>query len=172
MVKLDYRLLLALALISVLASCNLNKREDAIKLSAALMVANDSLSYYGKEWNEELKIAVNTRNFTGLPPSRKQLEAYIDRKIAEIDAMEDVGGSQKLKAAEVDILAFEKTVIQTKFAAFEQFNANTPLDQITHAYESLLQQRETEVKKMEGFQKLQDSYAEKNDFPKPVGDFK
>jgi hypothetical protein len=167
-----YSKISGLVFIALLASCNLNKREDAIKLSSALMVANDSLSYYGRDWNEELKIAVNTRNFTGLPESRKKLESYIDRKISELKDMEDVGGSEKLRESEIDILSFEKNVIQTKFTAFEQFNANTPLPQITTAYESLLKERETEVKKMSAFEKLQDSYAEKNDFPKPVGDFK
>ncbi len=171
MVKLHHKIS-GLVLIAVLGSCNINKREDAIKLSAALMVANDSLSFYGREWNEELKIAVNTKNFVELPRSRRRLELYIDRKIDELKAMNDVGGSEKLRQSEIDILSFEKSVIQSKFAVFEQFNESTPMDQLTKAYEALLQMRDEEVKKMSAFEKLQDSYAEKNDFPKPVGDFK
>lgn len=154
------------------ASCNINKQADAIKLSNDLAAANDSLAYYGKMWNEELKIAVNTSNFSNLKPIRIKLEDYINRKSIEVSSMHDIGGSERMRQCELDILGFEKNVVQNKFIVFEGFTDGSSDEQITNAYRELLQMTGQEESKMANFQKLQDEYADKNDIPKPIGDIK
>lgn len=162
--------ILPAALAVTLFSCNINKQEDAMRLSNELGFANDSLFYYGKLWNDELKVAVNLSDFSKLQPIRKELEDYILRKEAYITKMEDVGSSQELRQSELDYLAFEKNIVKTKFMPFENFDANTPTDELARAYEELLNSMEQEKPKLDRFQGLQQAYAEKNGFPKPIGD--
>jgi len=161
-----------LALSVIAFSCNINKQADAIKLSNDLSAANDSLAYYGKMWNEELKIAVNTSNFSNLKPIRTKLQDYINSKEAEVSAMHDIGGSEQMRHCELDILGFEKNVVQNKFIVFEGFTDSSSDEQITNAYRDLLQMTGQEEAKMANFQKLQDEYADKNDIPKPIGEIK
>jgi len=152
----------------LVASCNLNRREDAMKLNNTLAGINDSLFFYGKNWNEELAVAVNTRNFSQLPDQRLRMEAYIDKNISRVGAMKDIGGSEVLKKTELEFLAFEKQLIQSKFSIFEHFTDSTSDAMLTEAYKSLLQYTGKEQEYLARLSKLQDEYAEKNDFPKPV----
>lgn len=150
------------------ASCDFNKKEKAMRLSSELSFINDSLFYYGKTWNDELKVAVNLSDYSKLKFIRQDLENYIDRKSEYIRNMEDVGGSEELRKAELEYLAFEKQVVRSKFTPFEQFDTSTSAETLAAAYENLLSSMEDEKPKLENFQKQQEAYAEKNDFPKPI----
>lgn len=150
------------------SSCNFNKTEDAMRLSNELGFINDSLFYYGKTWNDELKVAVNLADYSKLKSIRLELEKYIDRKSEVIRNMKDVGGSKELREAELDYLAFEKSIVRTKFAPFENFTAQTTAQELAKAYEDLLSSMDEEKPKLDKFQHLQEKYAEKNDFPKPI----
>lgn len=141
-----------------------------MRLSTELGFANDSLFYYGKLWNDELKVAVNLSDFSNLQPIRKDLQDYITRKEEYIRNMKDVGESKELRQAELDYLAFEKHVVQTRFTPFETFNDSTETEEIAKAYQDLLGSMELEKPKLDRFQALQQLYAEKNGFPKPIGE--
>ncbi len=151
------------------ASCNFNRQEEALRLSNELGFTNDSLFYYGKVWNDELRIAVKMEDFSTLQPIRSEMVGYIDRKIDHVKSMEDVGGSKDMRQSELDFLQFEKDIIQQHFAAFEQFDTATTTDELTVAYERLLRASEAEKAKLDRFHKLQEEYAEKNEIPKPLG---
>ncbi len=162
------RSFILLGIILLITSCNLHKREDAMKLNNELAAINDSLYYIGRNWNEELKIAVNTKDFTGLPAVRLQMDDYIKNKIEYVSKMRDVGGSEELRKAELHFLQFEKSLISHGFQPFESFTDSSTDEQITEAYKALLQQVGDEQEHLANLSKLQDDYAEKNDFPKPI----
>src|SRR5687767_1085032 len=94
----------ALLLTLLVSSCNFNKQEEALRLSNELGFTNDSLFFYGKVWNDELRIAVKINDYSALNPIRMNLERYINRKIEHIDKLEDVGGSEKMRQSELDFL--------------------------------------------------------------------
>lgn len=165
---MNIRVSIFIILTILVASCNLNKREDAMKWNNTLAGINDSLFFYGKNWNEELAVAVNTRDFSQLPEQRIQMEAYIDKNIVRVQGLNDIGGSEGLKKAELSFLAFEKELIQSQFSQFERFTDSTSDQTITEAYKTLLLHTAKEQEHLAELSKLQDEYAEKNDFPKPV----
>jgi hypothetical protein len=163
-----YTVIALLVITAFVSSCNLNKQEDARRLSNELGFANDSLFYYGKVWNDELRIAVKMSDFSTLAPIRQDLVKYIDNKITHFSGFEDVGGSEQMRQAELEFLKFEKQIIQNHFATFERFDSNTSTDELAKAYEQLLKASEAEKAKLDAFHKLQQEYAEKNDIPKPL----
>ena len=139
-------------------------------LSAELGFTNDSLFYYGKLWNDELKVAVNLSDYSNLRPIRIELQNYITRKEDHIRNMEDVGSSKELREAELDYLAFEKHIVRTRFIIFETFDDSTHTEELAKAYQDLLGAMEQEKPKLDRFQQLQQAYAEKHGFPKPISD--
>lgn len=165
---MNKRLSIPLLLVCSLASCDVHKQEDATRLSDDISHINDSLSYYGKMWNDELVISVNqTKNYTNLAPIRRALQSYIDRKFTVVQGMHDVGGSEELRKTELEILSFEKSIAD-RFIVFEQFDSTTSQTQLNIAYENLLKSTEGEAAKMNDLKRLRDDFAEKNEIPKPV----
>lgn len=165
---MNIRLSILFILAVSLASCNLNRREDAMKLNNTLAAINDSLFYYGKNWNEELEVAVNTKDFSQLAPQRQGMEAYINKNIERVSEMEDIGGSEELRKTELEFLTFEKELIQNKFSLFEGFTDTTSIEVLTETYKTLIEFTGKEQQYLAKLSKLQDDYADKNDFPKPV----
>lgn len=156
------------ALAVLFQACSFDTKEKAAKLSSELTAVNDSMYHFGRTWFEEFKVAVNTKDFSELPAHRTNLASFIDRKVEYIKKMEDVGGSEKYKQAELDILNFEKNTVLPKFVIFESFTANTTDEEIAEAYNVLMSTLNEEQEKLNVVYKLRDEYAEKNDFPLPV----
>lgn len=167
MAKHLYIFIISILLMSM-AACDLNKKEKAQQFSNDITVINDSLAYYVKDWVEEFKVSVNTKDFSQLHGIRQGLEGYLDRKTTYLQGMEDRGGSEQLRTAELDYLAFEKNTVSRYLSVFEQFDSTTTDDQIAKAYNTSMANVGGEEQKILTINKLQDEYAEKNDFPKPV----
>ena len=157
-----------LGIILLIAACNMNSREDAMKMSSELTSVNDSLSYFGKKWTDELEIAVNTSDFSKLGDIRSEIGVFIDRKLVHLGSMKDVGGSEDFRHAELEILKYERDTILPASAVFESFGAGTTDEEISSAYQALLNTTQREGEKLQVVYALRDKYAEKNDFPKPV----
>lgn len=151
-----------------IASCNWNRQEKAMKLTGKITAINDSLYRFGKIWLDEFKIAVNSKNFSELQPLRQNLEQFIDRNIVFIDNMDDVGNSEPIRKAELDILQFEKTTVLPKFLVFETFDTTTTDEQITEAYKGMMMTTSQEQEKLNKLYSLIDAYADKYEFPKPI----
>ncbi len=155
-------------LMTIFASCDLDKQEEAMKFSNEIAATNDTLAIHSSKWAEELKIAINTLDFSQLSKYRTSLVNYIDRKITEVEQMENVGGSEDMQQAELEFLKFEKNVVNSYFSAFEQMDSTTSLETIENAYMLVMQQGEQEQKMQQNMQQLREEYADKNDFPKPI----
>ncbi|OSZ82015.1 hypothetical protein CAP35_01725 [Chitinophagaceae bacterium IBVUCB1] len=129
---------------------------------------NDSLNYMGKVWGDEFKIAVNTKDFSHLPPYRKQVEDFIRHKTEHVKSMKDVGGSEKFRAAMLDILKYESDSIVTKMMVFESFTGDTPDEVIQLAVNNLFACTKEDLAKHDIMFRHLDEYADKNDFPRPI----
>lgn len=150
----------------LVASCNFNKKEDCIKLDNQIASINDSLLLYGKEWGDELKIAVNTLDFTGLRPIREEMSVFIDKKTEEVKNIKNVGGSEKLVEKELEFLETEKEIVNGKLSIFEQFDDSVSMDELSRAYVIIQTGATLEQDQLEKLFKLREEYAEKNGFPK------
>lgn len=157
-----------LVLMTVFASCDINKQEEAMKFSNEIAATNDTLAFHSSKWAEELKVAINTLDFSQLHKYRTNLTDYIDRKITEVEQMENVGGSEEMQKAELEFLRFEKGIVNTYFSAFEQMDSTTTLETIENAYMAVMQQGDKEQKMQQNMQKLREQFADKNGFPKPI----
>lgn len=151
-----------------LASCNWNKREDAMKICNEITQINDSLNYMGKVWGDEFRIAVNTKDFSHLPPYRKQIEDYIRNKTEHVKGMKDVGGSEKLRGSMLDILRYENDSIVTKMMVFESYNGDTPDDTIQLSMNNLFSTTKADLEKHDVMYRHIQEYADKNEFPRPI----
>lgn len=166
------------ASIVLFASCNLDNSDEAMHLSMQIGAVNDSLTWYGKQWSDELKVAVNSKDFSELPIIRGKMEAFIDRNVNEIKQMKDVGGSKDLREAELNLLYFDRDSVLPKFRSFESFNSNPNIknagydevyeNTLTQTYTSLIKTLQGEEAKLKRVYDLRDKYADDNDFPKPI----
>ena len=165
-----HRIINAFLLITMvfIASCDINKQEDAMKYSNEIAATNDTLAYHGSLWAEELKVAINTLDFSQLEKYKVNMLTYIDEKIIEVGNMQNIGGSEHLQKAELEFLRFEKRIVNQYFTAFEQMDSTTSVQAIQAAYMSVMEQGEEEQKKQQAMQKLREEYADNNGFPKPI----
>lgn len=158
--------LTALLFIVLACSCNFNKKEKCIQLDNSIATINDSLLRYGAEWGDELHIAINTLDFSGLQPVRVKMQDYIDRKIDYVKDLDNIGGSEALLAAELEFLEVEKGIVANKLSVFERFSDSTDMDQMSTAYADMQLSAIKEQDLLKEIHLLREHYAEKNGFPK------
>lgn len=139
-----------------------------MKYSNEIAATNDTLAYHSGKWAGELKVAINTLDFSQLQPYRERMVQYIDRKVVEVQQMPNIGGSEKLQQAELEYLKFERTIVNKYFSVFEQMDSTTTLEAIENAYLQVMQQGQKEQQLQQDMQKLRDEYADKNNIPKPI----
>ncbi len=161
-----FPVLIGLSLVLLVCSCDFNKKEKCIALDNTIAAINDSLLRYGAEWGDELKIAVNTLNFSGLSPIRQEMQGYIGRKIEYVRGMDNVGGSEKLLNAELEFLEVEKGIVANKLAAFERFNDSVAMDALSTAYADMQYSALKERDLLKKIHTLREQYADKNGIPK------
>lgn len=158
--------LIGVLLIAMACSCNFNKKEKCIKLDSSIATINDSLLRYGAAWGDELQIAINTLEFSGLRPIRVKMQDYIDRKIEYVKDMDNIGGSEELLKAELEFLQTEKDIVSEKLSTFENFTDTVTMDHLSSAYANLQLSAVKEQDMLKKIHTLREQYAEKNEFPK------
>lgn len=152
----------------LLASCDFNKKEKCMALDNNIAAINDSLLRLGSEWGDELQISINTLNFSGLPAIRSEMQDYIARKLTEVKAMENVGGSEKILETELEFLATEQEIVLTRLTVFEQFTDSVKMDELSDAYADMQLSAVKERELLDKLHKLRDEYADKNGIPKSI----
>ncbi len=152
----------------IISSCDFNKEEKAMMRSTEIAAINDTLAEYGQLWGDELRIAVNTLDFSNMKTVRGKMEDYLKEKIAFINTLEPVGGSQDLQGAEKEFLEFELKMVENHFVVFESFNENTRQEDLENAYMQIMQYNQEEQKMLKNLYELREQYADKNGIPKPI----
>ncbi|MCB0699942.1 MAG: hypothetical protein H6551_08380 [Chitinophagales bacterium] len=151
-----------------IVGCNYDKKEKAAALDARIGGINDTLLLHGKAWGDELKISVNTLDFTQLGTVRTKMQGYIDARIDEVGQLEHVGGSEELVQTELEFLETERNIVENRFSAFEQFDDSVTMDELTEAYAQIQISAEKEQALLKKLQSLREQYADKNGFPKYI----
>ena len=90
--------LLALSTGLIMAGCKDSKKQ-AIEFNNKLSAISDSLYSRGKVVGGEINKAITSREFSSIAVAGKGLENFVVEKISAVKAMDNVGGSENLKAS-------------------------------------------------------------------------
>ena len=156
----------AISFMTLVLSCDLDKNDDCIRLDNEIAAINDSLLMYGKNWGDELKVAVSTLDFTGLQPIRVKMQDFIVRKTEYVREMKNVGGSEKLLKTELEFLETEEEIVKYKLSVFENYDETVTMDELSNAYANMQLSAVQERDLLEKLHRLREDYAEKNEIPK------
>lgn len=137
-----------------------------MKLDNEIATINDSLLWYGAQWGDELKIAVNTLEFSGLRPIRVEMQAFIEQKIERVQQLENIGGSEELIKTELEFLETEREIARTKLSAFEKYNDSVSMDELSNTYAAMQMSAMKEEELLKKIHQLREQYEEQNGIPK------
>lgn len=154
-----------IALLLFLCSCSIFQKKKAIELNDQLAHCLDSIYSKELELGRTITIATTqTHDYTAVTASRENLEHYIDRKSTEIQAIENVAGSEQFKAAFLDLLVHEKQSARESIARIEQLNASSTAEEVQDALNQLVEKSKTGDNYLEKVKDAQKGYAQKNGF--------
>ena len=155
---------LFLAILLVLSGCNSKNKKKAYDFNQKLVEISDTLNKKGTRIGTEVALAVNTRDFSKVDIINKELLDFIEIKTAELKKTPNTAGSEKLKVAMLDFLAFEKDMISSYFIPMGKMNAQTPDTIIQAAVERMVDKSKDESSFLARVQQAQKEYARNNGF--------
>jgi hypothetical protein len=141
---------------------NAQKPATALQMNDHLTAITDSLYDRGVQWGRTFNSAYKTKDFSSLAPLRKKLEVFIDKKRKEVITLPDINGSEELRLAVLDFLAFELAMTKEAFAPLEKLNSNSSDEEIKKALEKLREHSSEEDILLQKVVKAQEAYAAKN----------
>jgi len=140
------------------------KPATALEMNDHFTSITDSLYKRGIAWGKKFNEAYQTKNFSTLTEVRKQLELFIEKKRKEVLLLPDIGGSEDLRLAMLDFLAFEAKMAKEAFIPLEKFNSSSSDAEIKKAIEALQEQSKGENLQIQKLTAAQQAYAKKNGF--------
>jgi len=157
-------LIIAIALIFSTLFAAAQKPKTALELNDYFVSITDSLYFHGREWGSQFSKARKSQDFASLTPSRKKIEQYASGKFQELVVMKDIGGSEKLRAAVLEFLAFEKRLIKDYFTPLEKFDKSTSEEAIQKAIDALVAASKDESAALKTVSDEQIAFGKKNGF--------
>lgn len=146
------------------------KPVTALDMNEYLVSITDTLYETGREWGTKFTEATKTKNYASLATVRKKLESFIERKQLEVITLKDIGGSEKLRLAMLDMLFFESRMIQEGFKPVEKLNNTSTQEDINKTIEQLSRAASAEEEYLAKVRAAQNTYAAKNGFTISDGD--
>ena len=124
-----------------------------------------SLYEDGSKWGETFShIDSTTHMYAELAPIRIRMEHYLDEKLAELNAMQDVSGSQDFRLAMIHFMKMEKNMLSNAFKGIEALNPKSTNAQIQNAINNLTNESKKEDAELKKIRDIQNEYARKNRF--------
>jgi hypothetical protein len=145
-------------------SCSPTDKKAALQMSRQITTINDTVSYLGKVWGENVGQAVVTKNYTLPSGARAKQINYIDYALRTVGGMQDIGGSDDLRNTELEFLKFEKQMF-TNVATIEHFNVNTSDEEVLKTLNDLKIVSKRETNMLNNVQVMQQAYAARNELP-------
>lgn len=152
-----------LAMLLLVSGCNADKKK-AYDFNQKLVEISDTLNKKGTRIGTEVALAVNTRDFSRVDLINKELLNFIDIKTSELKKTPNTAGSEKLKSAMLEFLAFEKDMISSYFLPLGKMNAQTPDSTIQEAVDRMVEKSKDETGYLARVQQAQKDYARSNGF--------
>ncbi|RYD58212.1 MAG: hypothetical protein EOP56_04630 [Sphingobacteriales bacterium] len=152
----------ALLLLSTIA-CKEDTKPKAIAFSTTIAQTNDTLLARNYAVAEAAGYSSATKDFSRVNRSYGDMVSYIDKKTAELEKMEDVGGKE-LKAKELEFLKYEKEMI-APLSAFSTFTNATSKEECMAAANKMFEAANYMSPKLLEINRLLKEYTEKNQVP-------
>ena len=152
-----------LAVLVFLSGCGGDKKK-AFDFNQKLAKISETLNAKGVTLGTQLKTAMETKDFTSVAASCKDLHGYIDEKLAELKGMKDISGSENLRTSMIDFLGFEKELVSDAFDPFAKMDSNTTEEEMQTAVNNMLEKTKEESTYLMKVQTAQREYASKNGF--------
>ena len=143
---------------------NAQQPTTALQFNDYLVTITDTLYMYGKEWGDQFNVAHESKDFTSLSPMRIRIEEYAAKKFLDVTTMKDIKGSEKLRAAMLEFLAYEKLMINERFTPMEKLNSSSTDDDIQKHLDALATASKGEATALKKVNDAQKEYAKKNGF--------
>ena len=140
------------------------KPKTALELNDYFVAITDSLYHHGTEWGSKFQEARKSHDFALLTAPRTKIEKYANAKFQELVVMKDIGGSEKLRAAVIEFLAFEKKLIKDAFIPFEKLSKTSSEDEIQKAIDALVAASKDEEVALKTVNDEQVAFGKKNGF--------
>jgi hypothetical protein len=154
----------ALSLFVLVAfSCNTNQQK-ALEFNNRIAGYSLELGKRGEALSPVLRKAIETKNFTACTPIIKDLENYIKSKTVELEGLQNINGSENLKAAMRDFMRFEKELADEALFPFTKFDSTTSAVEIQTAVSRLVAKSGLENNYLQKVRKEQHTYATRNGF--------
>lgn len=151
-----------LCLAFAFAGCMSGEKKKVFDFNQKLAGISQGLASKGTAFGTELKAAVNSKDFSKTASTCKDLKDYVDAKIEEVRATENVGGSETLKATMLEFLQYEKQLITEGFEPFGRMNKDTPEEEVQAAVKAMMDKSTDENQYLSKVQKEQKLFADKN----------
>ena len=145
-------------------SCHSATKEQAQNMSAALLTINDSVSFKGRALGKCISMALRDKDYSRIGPLRQQYQDYIDSCGRAVKHMNDVGGSEQMRRAELAVLGFEKTMVQNDLVMFEKLKPESTPSEISVLFQIGNKDAKKEADFIAKFKEIQQEYAKKNGF--------
>lgn len=158
--------LLPVLLVLILASCG--KKLTPQQMDAEFTNINDSLKIKGQEWITTLGNALTNKDFSALKPHREGIATYLDKKIAYVEGLDDVGGSEEYRKEEIAFLKYERQLVDQAFTPFEQLGPDATMLQVQQQIAALTPVTGKEVENINKVYAKQKEFAERNKFTPAV----
>ena len=156
-------LLLLLATGLIIAGCKYTKKQ-AIEFNNKLSAISDSLYSRGKAAGVVINEAITNKDFAPVGIAGKKLEAFVREKIEAVKGMENVAGSENLKAAMLDFLEYEIKVSREAFGPFGELKAESTEEEVQAAITNLMDKSKDETTFMVKLKTAQSEFAKRNKF--------
>jgi len=162
--KLSFCTLLFYCLLSTAVFAQ--KKTTPIEYNDKLASITDSLYNLGMEWGTRFQqIMSGDKNYGQLSEPRQKVAAFTNKKIAEVKREAAVGkGGDNLKAAVLNFLVFEKSMIETAFMPMEKLDNNSTQEEIDAAIKKLTDQAELEADALKKVNVAQEAYGKLHGF--------
>ncbi len=103
-------------------------------------------------------------NYGELKAVRVDIQEYIDEQLSYFKEAENVGGSEKLKAAVISFYEYEKSLVQDGFGPFDKLNKSSGDEQVNNCRATLKELSRKEYDFTQALNKERREYAAKNGF--------
>ena len=153
-----------LVLVAITQGCQKSEKKKAFEFNQKLAAISLNLNTKGQGLGTDLKAAFTSHDFSKVRTTIDSLGKFVDQKIEELKATENVAGSEKLKESMLDFLNFEKTMINKGFEPFANMDENTSEAEIQDAIKNMSRETENENDYLAKVRDEQKKYADKNGF--------
>jgi hypothetical protein len=140
------------------------KPKSPLELNNYFASITDSLYHYGVSWGSQFQKARESKDFRSLATHRKRIEDYANNIFQELVVMKDISGSEKLRAAVIDFLSYERRIIKEGFVPFEKFTKTSAEEDIQKAIDALVAAGKDESAILKAINDEQVAYGKKNGF--------